>query len=261
MTAGDTVPVEIRPLRQDWEIAACLELQRQTWGEETPELVSPAMLRIAQKLGGVAAGAFTTGGDLVGFVYGLTGVRDGRLVHWSHMLAVPQELRSRGIGRQLKQYQREQVLEVGVSLMLWTFDPLVALNAHLNLNVLGVRVVEYVEDMYGAREDTTTDRVIGSDRFVVEWPLEDPVPASGDIPAGTPTVDLIVTDLPPAPVVAVEVPEDVQILKLTAPEEARSWRAATRRAFLHYLSHGYRVDGFARRDGRCRYRLSRESAS
>lgn len=258
MTAGDTVPVEIRPLYREWEIGACLELQRHTWGEETPELVSPAMLRIAQKLGGVAAGAFTTDDSLVGFVYGLTGVRDGRLVHWSHMLAVPEELRSRGIGRQLKQYQREQVLGVGVELMLWTFDPLVALNAHLNLNVLGVLVVEYVEDMYGAREDTTTDRIIGSDRFVVEWPLRDPLPASAGIAADIPTVDLTVAHLPAVPIVAVEVPEDVQVLKLTAPEEARAWRAATRRAFLHYLSRGYRVDGFTRRDGRCRYRLSRE---
>ncbi len=93
---------------------------------------------------------------------------------------------------------------------------------------------------------------------MVEWKLHDPVPAFGDIPAGTPTVDLTVAALPAAPVVAVEVPEDVQLLKLTAPEEARAWRAATRRAFLHYLSHGYRVDGFTRRDGCCLYRLSRE---
>ena len=43
---------------------------------------------IANRLGGLAAGAFDEAGDLQGFVFGLTGVMDGKLVHWSDMLAV-----------------------------------------------------------------------------------------------------------------------------------------------------------------------------
>ena len=40
--------------------------------------------------------------------------------------------------------------ELGVTQILWTFDPLVSRNAHLNLNALGARVTDYVPDMYGA---------------------------------------------------------------------------------------------------------------
>ena len=76
---------------------------------------------------------------MLGFVFGMTGVQDGRLVHWSDLLAVRPEARDRGLGRRLKLYQRSLVAELGVTRMLWTYDPLVARNAHLNLNALGAR--------------------------------------------------------------------------------------------------------------------------
>ena len=103
----------------------------------------------------------------------MTGVRDGALVHWSDMLAVGPEARDRGIGRRLKLYQRSLVAELGVTQILWTFDPLVARNAHLNLNALGARVIDYVPDMYGADTGSTLHQGIGTDRFVVAWEVRD----------------------------------------------------------------------------------------
>lgn len=247
--------VTLRPLSTETDIEACLQLQQETWGADFRELVPPTILKIAQMVGGIVAGAFDPQGRLVGFVFGLTGVRDGCLAHWSHMLAVAEPLRNRGIGQLLKQFQRHELRAIGVDRMLWTYDPLVARNAHLNLNKLGARIVEYVEDMYGHDSASVMDSVIGSDRFVVEWDLVPPLPAE-TVARGAPADAAVVTleripTSPPEPLprgrtVCVEVPADIQMLKLSRPEEARAWRALTRRAFLDYLGQGYVVRRLAR---------------
>src|SRR5205085_3600896 len=136
-----------------------------TWGESFAEAVPGSILKICQKVGGVAAGAFEVGGEerLLGFVFGLTGVRHGRLAHWSHMLAVLPEARDLGLGTRLKLYQRDLLLPLGVESVLWTFDPLEARNAHLNLNRLGAEVLEYVEDMYAGELGSELSKGIGTD--------------------------------------------------------------------------------------------------
>lgn len=230
----------------------CVALQRVTWGDDFRELVPPALLLVAQKLSGVLLGAFDPGGELVGFVFGLTGLRDGEPTHWSHMLAVRQDLCDHGIGQHLKQLQRTRVAALGVRRIQWTFDPLVARNAHLNLNGLGVRVLEYVEGMYGESPASIMDSVIGTDRLMVEWPTGEE--GSPSAPPALPSVAPVVSsagigalpDLVDAPVVLVEVPPDIQSLKREAPKTAVAWRKSTRRAFTHYLALGYEVSGFVR---------------
>lgn len=152
------------------EYEACVALQRLTWGPEYDDCVPASLLKVTQRVGGISAGAFDEAGRMIGFVYGLTGVERGRLVHWSHMLAVRQEYRNRGVGRLLKEFQRAELRGMGVEVIYWTFDPLVERNAHLNLNRLGARVVEYVVDMYAPTGSPLHD--FGTDRFVVAWPVE-----------------------------------------------------------------------------------------
>lgn len=245
--------IVVRSLDSHADLLACVALQQATWGKQFRELVPPAMLLVVENMGGILAGAFD-GGRLVGFVFGVTGLKDGRLAHWSHMLAVDERLRDRGIGRRLKQYQRDRLAAMGVDRMYWTYDPLVARNAHLNLNRLGARVFEYVRDMYGDDPASTMDAVIGTDRFVVEWDLAAPPPTSqdgqmdrrtdGQTDRGTdrpPIIDLESDELPEIDPLGVAIPADIHELTERRPDEARAWRAATRRAFEHYLPGGYRV--------------------
>jgi predicted GNAT superfamily acetyltransferase len=182
-----TAGVTLRPLASHEDYHACYELQLVTWGRDFQEGVPPSVLKISQRVGGIAAGAFGAGGELLGYVYGLTGVRPpgssrsaarapapgGRprpeLLHWSHMLAVAPEARDLGLGTRLKLYQRELLLPLGVEVVEWTYDPLEARNAHLNLNRLGAEAVEYVEDMYKGEMGSDLARGIGTDRFIVSW--------------------------------------------------------------------------------------------
>ena len=62
------------------EYQACVAFQEETWGHGFSERVPAAILHVGQKIGGVSAGAFEPTGKMVGFVFGLTGVRGGSLV-------------------------------------------------------------------------------------------------------------------------------------------------------------------------------------
>lgn len=253
MTADGIV---IRRVELQAEYDECVRIQDETWGAGFSERVPAAILKVAQYLGGVTAAAFDSpgkNGQILGFVFGMTGVHDGQLVHWSDMLAVRPMARNRGIGRRLKLYQRSLVAEIGVTQILWTYDPLVSRNAHLNLNSLGARVTDYVPDMYGSDTGSALHEGIGTDRFVVAWEVSKSGEAGkrGSVAAEPRWPAVSATE------VTVEIPEDIHDLIVTAPATAREWRASTRASFLHYLTNGYRVTGFQRLGGSGFYRLTR----
>jgi len=288
--------LEIRPLTSAVDLAACVALQRQTWGESFADVVPPALLRVVQRLGGVAAGAFrpvardaavvepTPGGfarggvvahadsgqgdvaqELVGFVFGLPGIEQGELVHWSDMLAVSPAARDRGLGERLKRWQREQVLAHGYRLMRWTFDPLESRNAWLNLSRLGAICREYAPEMY-ADMDSPLHAGIGTDRLVLRWELDSPrvlrrlageaSPSPAEV-VGVPLVNRIVREEPDPVCTAadlsldderllVAIPADIQRLKAASLELALAWRAETRAALTAYFERGYSATALLR---------------
>jgi predicted GNAT superfamily acetyltransferase len=242
MTRAPSLHAHIRLLTTPAAFAACVKLQELVWGKGD-ETIPAIMLLVSQKVGAVAAGAFDAKGRLLGCVYGMTGLRHGRLAHWSHMLAVRPGIRNRGIGRRLKLYQRARVLAMGVKTMYWTFDPLVARNAHFNLNRLGATVEEYVVNMYGPGKNSPVDRAIGTDRFIVRWDLK-----------ARPR-----RRRPPRGAIRIEIPQDIHWLRDRDPARARAWRRATRRLFVSSLRRGFRIIGFQTDagDGRCYYLLDR----
>jgi predicted GNAT superfamily acetyltransferase len=262
--------IVIRELATHDERASAVRLQEETWGAGFTERVPAAILLVGQKLGGVSAGAFARDGTLLGFVFGLTGMKLGRLAHWSDMLAVRPEAQGGHVGQALKHYQRERCIALGVETMYWTFDPLVARNAKLNLCRLGARVDEFVQDMYGTATNSRMHGALGTDRFIAAWPVSgEPVPMPSDAerlhgvvvvagrPGESPATD---APLPDAPNVAVRVPADYLALLGGDLDLARAWRMSARRAFLHYLPRGYRVVAFVA-DGRhdAAYLLSRSA--
>src|SRR4026209_2359545 len=106
--AGYTMTGEsivIRRVETQAEYEECVRIQDETWGAGFSERVPSAILKVAQYLGGVTAAALdgeAADARILGFVFGMTGIRDGHLVHWSDMLAVRPEARDHGIGRRLK---------------------------------------------------------------------------------------------------------------------------------------------------------------
>ena len=251
----------IRPFESIEDFRDCVRFQEDVWGTGFSERVAVAILKVSQRLGGIASGAYDENGHLAGFVYGMTGVESGEVVHWSDMLAVRPGLQNTGLGARLKAYQRETLLERGITRMHWTFDPLESKNAHLNLNKLGAVAGEYVQDMYG-QTDSPLHEGIGTDRLIPTWTMdserviqrlvegrsgpevggdEGAVQAftveeeGGLLLPGEPDLSL------EADRILVPIPSSIQELKAESLEAAVRWRHATRAVLSCYVGRGYEV--------------------
>jgi chorismate synthase len=269
----------IRPFETIQDLRDCVALQEETWGHGFSERVAPATIKVCQILGGLAAGAWTPDGTLAGFVFGMTGVRDGEVVHWSDMLAVRRGARDTGLGTELKAYQRGELLARGIEKMYWTFDPLQSRNAYLNFSKLGIVVREYVRDMYG-ETGSLLHKGIGTDRFIALWlmtsarvkkrveegergPLavemasEPPALKEVDPAEALPRPAEPVLGLA-APRVRVAVPSEISELMSRSMEHAVAWREATRTALSHYLDEGYEVRELLRGERTSDYLLCNE---
>ncbi len=159
--------VEVRNCRGLDEFRACIELQREVWNFTDAELVPLRLFVVAAKVGGQVIGAFE-GKNLVGFALSVPGVRTGHAYLHSHMLAVKEAYRNRGLGRRMKLFQREEALSRGIELIEWTFDPLEIKNAYLNLEKLGAIARRYNINQYGITS-SPLQGFLPTDRLVAEW--------------------------------------------------------------------------------------------
>jgi predicted GNAT superfamily acetyltransferase len=225
------------------------------WGWDQAEIVPATLLHVVEYVGGVAAGAFDAQGTLLGFVFGITGPRDGELAHWSHMLGVRESARNIGVGRMLKEHQRSVLASRGVARVYWTFDPLMAKNAYLNLNRLGAKVVEYVPDMYGITA-SALHLGLATDRLVVCQMTNGRV-ATPIVPSTTAALPILTPFPRPddltmspgddrPPMVLLEIPPDILAVLVESPATAGTWRESVREHFRSALAHDYIVTGFRR---------------
>lgn len=262
----------IRPLTTLEDCRKVAELEKHVWGyTDAEDVVPPPVLIVSIKRGGILLGAFDEHDEMVGFVYSIPGFKDGRPMQWSHMLGVVASHRSSGLGARLKLAQREAALAMGIDLIEWTYDPMQAMNAHLNFARLGVVVEEYEENIYGT-SSSPLHAGTPTDRFVAEWRLREPHVERRIFGSGLHVRD---GSLATAPVVnpsregkqwiepgnqdlslqdrrvLVEIPTGFPEMMTDAPRLALEWRMATREIFQTYFGRGYRaVDFFLSREAR-----------
>ncbi|WP_339767094.1 GNAT family N-acetyltransferase [uncultured Pseudosulfitobacter sp.] len=160
-----TAPV-IRELSGMAEFTKAEALQRAVWGQD--DLADPYdLMMVIQHEGGLAAGAFS-GDELVGYVFGFP-TREPHIQH-SHRLAVLPKMQGMGLGARLKWFQRDWCLARDITHVRWTFDPLRAANAVLNVGKLGVIVDTYLADYYGKMVGINAGTP--SDRLMADWFLD-----------------------------------------------------------------------------------------
>jgi predicted GNAT superfamily acetyltransferase len=159
--------LSLRSCHSVGEFRQALQLQKDIWNWSDIELVPVRLFVVAEKIGGHVLGAFA-GTDMVGFAYGIPGVRGNHSYMHSHMLGVREEHRNTGLGRALKLFQRDIVLEQGYDLIEWTFDPLEIKNAYLNIEKLGAIARRYTVNQYGITSSPLQGG-LPTDRLIAEW--------------------------------------------------------------------------------------------
>jgi chorismate synthase len=258
------VEIQITVRRVDGvdEYRQCERLQDVVWGPDDIAGVPLLDLLTAQENGGIVLGAFTADRELTGFVYSFPGLTpSGRLKQCSIILCVHPAYRRRGLARQLKLAQRREALARGIELITWTFDPLLAANALLNIRRLGAIARDYRVNLYDSGRGLNAG--LDTDRLLVEWWLRrTPWPEPETEWPGSPCEALVNDAGPAAPTglladaplnleadeqrVLISIPPDLSALKRSDLGLAQRWRADTRRLFETYFARGYVVVDFRR---------------
>jgi predicted GNAT superfamily acetyltransferase len=266
--------INIRSLETIGEMEQAEDLQRIVWPGSETDVVPAHLLTTVAHNGGVVLGAFD-GEKLVGLVLGFLGtdsstpdrVAMARLKHCSHMMGVLPAYQSRGIGFQLKTAQLKAVVEQGVRLITWTYDPLLSRNAYLNVRRLGAVCRTYLKEVYGEMRDAL-NAGDASDRFQVDWWVTSarvtsriqgkraPLDLARFLAAGAQELNPATRgpgDLPrpcdsPAhpqgTLALVEIPADYPALRARDPALGYAWREHTRSIFTHAFDLGYLVTDF-----------------
>lgn len=157
-TVDSAVAIQLLSSRREFEEAS--SLYQRVFGYDDRFTLNSKVMRALSYAGGVALGARTESGELVGFVYGFPALDDGVNYLFSQAACVAEASRGHGIGQALKRQQRSESVARGLTKVRWAFDPLNTRNGFINLDLLGSRGRWYRPDFY---DDGA------SDRLIVEW--------------------------------------------------------------------------------------------
>jgi predicted GNAT superfamily acetyltransferase len=158
--------VMLRELSGRAELLRAEAFQIEVWGaQERPD--NADILMALQSEGALVAGAFKDD-RMLGFLFAFP-TKTPSLQH-SHRLAVHSHARGLGLGTRLKWFQRDWCLARSITTVRWTYDPLRAINAGLNIGVLGAVAHEYLIDYYGPMPGINAG--LPSDRVMAVWHLE-----------------------------------------------------------------------------------------
>lgn len=285
------------------EMNAVEDLQRIVWPGAETEIVPTHLLVTAAHNGGLIIGAYLNPEDsasrrisdetvidagapldaeLIGFVFGFPGLYftpDGpRPKHCSHMLAVHPNHRHRGAGFLLKRAQWQMIRRQGLDRITWTYDPLLGLNASLNIARLGAVCSTYLRDAYGQLRDAL-NAGLPTDRFQVDWwinsarvnrrlskQVREQLDLAHYLSAGASIINPSQTNTAGLPVppkdtaglaetrgeprlLLVEIPADWSALRAADLGLALEWRLHSRAIFEQLFAAGYLITDFIQLPG------------
>ena len=223
--------ISIRPLTSLPDQALGRMIFDHTWAMDAGTEITPNLLQAMIHSGAYLSGAFIDG-ECVGAAFAFPATTGGPHLH-SHMTAVIDKFRDKGIGHALKVDQYKWAKQNNYKEITWTFDPLVARNAKLNILKLGVDISAYYPNFYGDMPDELnagdeSDRVMASLKVV------------GDAP--TPRTAI---SAPDKSAVLIAIPSDIVAIRVKDIAENLRWRRLVRDEFVDVLARGGKVVGFS----------------
>jgi predicted GNAT superfamily acetyltransferase len=272
----DEIKVTIAPFRNLADYKNCEDMQREVWHSQDIDVVPAPMLIASVHSGGIIFGAYNSLGDLIGFVFSILGMANGKPIQHSHLLAVRTAYRNFDVAFKLKMAQRKESLKRKITVIHSSFDPMQPLNSYFTLGKLGARANVYEENSCG---ETTSllDRGLPTDRLFAQWNLEN-ADVARRLETGPPRRDYR-KEIKPRPIInqleeiapgmmncspvklnctsnqfLFEVPYNLQEIKNRDLGIALEWQGKMRQVFCHYFKKGYAASDFwvLEQDGRLR---------
>ena len=223
--------IKIRPLLTIEDQSMGRAVFDHTWAMDAGTEITPNLLQAMVHSGAYLSGAFI-GNDCVGAAFAFPATTGGLHLH-SHMTAVLDKYRDRGVGYLLKIDQWHWAKKNNYKEITWTFDPLVRRNAKLNLLKLGADIASYHPNFYGDMPDALnagdeSDRVLASWKVVGEKPV-----------SRSEIVEPLASDT------LIAIPEDIVAIRERDLAENLKWRHKVRDQFVDSLAKGGKVIGFS----------------
>jgi len=223
--------IKINILKSLEEQSAGIKIFDKVWDTKNGTELTPNLSQAMVHSGSYFAGAFIDG-KCIGAVFAFPATTGGLHLH-SHMTAVLDDYRDQGIGYLLKIDQWQWAKNNNYKEITWTFDPLVARNAKLNLIKLGVDISAYYPNFYGDMPDVL-NAGDESDRIMASWKVIGEQPVSKNI-----TTNLNESDT------LIKIPEDIVTIRNKDISENLKWRHKVREEFMQAFEKGGKVVGFS----------------
>ena len=223
--------VEIRQLDSLADQNLGRDVFDQTWAPDTGSEITPNLLQAMVHCGAYLSGAFIEG-KCVGAALAFPAYT-GELHLHSHMTAVLDTHRDQGVGAALKNNQWSWAAKNNYKKITWTFDPLVARNAKLNLIKLGVEISGYYPNFYGQMPDAL-NAGDESDRIMATWQIAGDTPTQKVAISKTLESDFLIA-----------IPADIVEIRKRDIAENLIWRRQVREQFMQAFAAGGRVVGFS----------------
>ena len=223
--------IQVRKLETLTDQTLGRDIFDKTWAMDSGTEITPNLLQAMVHSGAYLSGAFIDK-KCVGAAFAFPATTKGLHLH-SHMTAVLDKYRDQGIGYALKIDQWHWAKKNNYAEITWTFDPLVARNAKLNLIKLGVDISAYYPNFYGDMPDALnagdeSDRVMASWKVVGEQPLAKSIITN---PSGSDRL--------------IKIPEDIVAIRSEDISENLKWRHKVRDEFMRTFEKGGKVVGFS----------------
>jgi len=201
------------------------------WAMDAGTEITPNLLQAMVHSGSYLSGAFVDN-KIVGAAFAFPATNNGLHLH-SHMTAVLDAYRDKGVGYALKVDQWNWAKKHKYSHLSWTFDPLVRRNAKLNIVKLGVDISAYYPNFYGEMPDAL-NAGDESDRLMVSWSTDMDEPKARQLIAHPKPDDILI-----------EIPEDIVAIRSKDQSKSMKWRRQVRDQFLAAFEKNGKVVGFS----------------
>jgi predicted GNAT superfamily acetyltransferase len=201
------------------------------WAMDAGTEITPNLLQAMVHSGSYLSGAFIDN-EIVGAAFAFPATNSGLHLH-SHMTAVLDAYRDKGVGYALKIDQWNWAKKQNYSHLTWTFDPLVRRNAKLNIVKLGVGISAYYPNFYGEMSDAL-NAGDESDRLMVSWSTDIDEPKGRQLIAHPKPGDILIA-----------IPEDIVAIRSKDQSESLIWRRQVREQFLAAFEKNGKVVGFS----------------